>query len=143
MAEIARDRMPPQFAEIISKTKSPFAQAITDVISPINHFLGGKVLLVGDSLAGFRPHTVASTSQAAFDAMTLADYVAGKISFGDFVRETMQYGRLIQRRGAEMGERSQHGGDVPLGDHIRDRDLASTKREDEVYPDWTREDLRL
>jgi hypothetical protein len=54
--EIARTRMSPQFAEIIAKTKYPFVQAITDVISPKNSFMGGKVLLIGDALAGFRPH---------------------------------------------------------------------------------------
>lgn len=54
--EIARTRMSPQFAEIIAKTKYPFVQVITDVISLKNSFMGGKVLLIGDALAGFRPH---------------------------------------------------------------------------------------
>ena len=141
MKKVAHDRMPPQFAEVISKTTQPFAQAITDVISPINHFMDGKVLLIGDALAGFRPHTVASTSQAAFDVMTLADYVDGKASFKDFVTETMQFGRLIQKRGVDMGNRSQFGKGVPLEDHIHDRNVASTPHEKEVFPDWTREEL--
>ncbi|KAK6431568.1 hypothetical protein LTR95_012270 [Oleoguttula sp. CCFEE 5521] len=138
LTKVAEEKMPPQFAEIVSKTKQPFAQAITDVISPTNSFLDGKVLLIGDALAGFRPHTVASTSQAAYDAMVLADFVAGKKTHEEFVRETMQYGRLLQRRGVKMGTRSQYGVDVPLEDHIKDRNLASTKREEEVYPDWTK-----
>ena len=50
--QVARDRMPPQFAEVICKTKYPFAQAITDVISPKQSFMDGKVLLIGDALAG-------------------------------------------------------------------------------------------
>jgi len=136
--EVARNRLPPQFAEVICKTKYPFAQAITDVISPRNSFFDGKVLLIGDALAGFRPHTVASTSQAAFDAMVLADMVAGKITHDDFVQQTIQFARLIQDRGAKMGTRSQFGKHVPLEDHIADRNLASTKREDEVYPEWTK-----
>ena len=53
--QVARDRMPPQFAEVICKTKYPFAQAITDVISPKQSFLDGKVLLIGDALAGEPP----------------------------------------------------------------------------------------
>ena len=52
--QVARDRMPPQFAEVICKTKYPFAQAITDVISPKQSFMEGKVLLIGDALAGER-----------------------------------------------------------------------------------------
>jgi 2-polyprenyl-6-methoxyphenol hydroxylase-like FAD-dependent oxidoreductase len=53
--QVARDRMPPQFAEVICKTKHPFAQAITDVISSKQSFMDGKVLLIGDALAGEHP----------------------------------------------------------------------------------------
>ena len=137
MKQVASDRLPPQFAELIYKTKQPFVQAITDVISPRNSFLNGKVLLIGDALAGFRPHTVASTSQAAFNAMVLADMVAGKISLEGFIKETMQFARLTQDRGVKMGNRSQFGKDIPLDDHISDRNLASTPRQEEVYPKWT------
>lgn len=138
---VAKERLPPQFAEIIAKTKYPFVQAITDVISTQNSFMNGKVLLIGDAMAGFRPHTVASTSQAAFDAMVLTDYVRGKKSHDQFVRETMQFARLLQHRGVQMGERSQHSADAALEDHIFDRNVASTKREDEVYPDWVNKGL--
>ncbi len=47
---IARERLPPQFAEIVCKAKKPFVQAVTDVISPEHEFLGGKVVLIGDAL---------------------------------------------------------------------------------------------
>lgn len=141
LKKVAQDSMPPQFAEIITKTKQPFAQAITDVISSINSFMNGKVLLIGDALAGFRPHTVASTSQAAYDAMMLAEYADGKKSHDEFVKETMMFGRLVQKRGVEMGNRSQFGKDVSLVDHVHDRNVASTKREDEVYPEWTKDGL--
>ena len=136
--EVARTRMPPQFAEIIAKTKYPFVQAITDVISPENSFMDGRVLLIGDALAGFRPHTVASTSQAAYDAMVLADLVSGKITHDEYVQQTMQFARLLQDRGVKMGTRSQFSKDVPLKAHIADRNLASTPRQEEVYPEWTK-----
>jgi 2-polyprenyl-6-methoxyphenol hydroxylase-like FAD-dependent oxidoreductase len=135
---VARTRMPPQFAEIIAKTKFPFVQAITDVISPENSFMDGKAVLIGDALAGFRPHTVASTSQAAYNAMMVADLVSGKITRDDYVQETMQFARLLQHRGVKMGTRSQFGKDVPLKEHIADRNLASTPRQEEVYPKWTK-----
>jgi len=133
---VAQETLPPQFAEIISKTKKPFAQAITDVISPTNGFMDGKVLLIGDALAGFRPHTVASTSQAAHDAMVLADYVSGKIGREEFLNETMKFARLVQDRGVKMGKRSQFE-HLDLSEHIADRDRASVPREEEVYPSWT------
>jgi 2-polyprenyl-6-methoxyphenol hydroxylase-like FAD-dependent oxidoreductase len=132
---IARERLPPQFAEVVCKAKKPFAQAVTDVISPDHEFLGGKVVLIGDALAGFRPHTVASTSQATFDAMIYADYISGKVSREEWKRQTMGYARFIQKRGVDMGERSQHQ-TLPVEEYIRDRDVASTPRREEVYPDW-------
>jgi 2-polyprenyl-6-methoxyphenol hydroxylase-like FAD-dependent oxidoreductase len=69
----AIDRLPPQMAEMAQKAKEPFVQAITDVIAPKNLYMGDKVVLLGDALAGFRPHTVASTSQAAFNVMSLVN----------------------------------------------------------------------
>ncbi|KAK8058129.1 FAD/NAD(P)-binding domain-containing protein [Apiospora phragmitis] len=132
---IARERLPPQFAEIVCATQKPFVQAVTDVLSPANEFMGGKVVLIGDALAGFRPHTVASTSQAAFDAMILGDYIEGKVSREQWKRETLGFARFIQKRGVDMGNRSQFG-DLPLEEHIHDRNVASVPREKEVYPDW-------
>lgn len=132
---IARERLPPQFAEVVCKAQKPFVQAVTDVISPDHEFLGGKVVLIGDALAGFRPHTVASTSQAAFNAMIYADYVSGKIGREEWKRETIGYARYIQERGKQMGNRSQHQR-LGLEEYIHDRDVASTPRREEVYPDW-------
>ncbi|KAF2106870.1 hypothetical protein BDV96DRAFT_558400 [Lophiotrema nucula] len=133
--KIAREKLPPQFAEIVCGTKKPFAQAVTDVISPTNTFLDDRVILIGDSLAGFRPHTVASTSQAAYDAMALADMLSGKVAKREWKRQTMAYARTIQKRGVDMGQHSQWD-DLPLEAHIHDRNLASRPRQEEVWPEW-------
>ena len=131
-----RDRLPPQMSEMVEKTRQPFVQAITDVISPTNSFMDGKVVLVGDALAGFRPHTVASTSQAAFDVMMLADWLQGKMDHDEFVRRTMEFARLIQSRGKHIGNRSQFE-ELPLEDYIEDRNMMSIKRQDLEFPEWT------
>ncbi|KAJ4418261.1 hypothetical protein N0V82_005652 [Gnomoniopsis sp. IMI 355080] len=133
--QIAEKRLPPQFAEIVCKTQQPFVQAVTDCISPTNEYMDGKVILVGDALAGFRPHTVASTSQACFDAMILADYFDGNVSREEWKKQTLGFARYIQKRGVDMGTRSQFQ-ELPLEEHIHDRNVASTPREKEVYPDW-------
>lgn len=125
--EVARERLPPQFAEVVRATRKPFVQAITDVAGRENEFLGGKVVLIGDALAGFRPHTVASTSQAAYDAMILADMIEGKIGRDEWKRRTMEYARVVQARGVEMGNRSQFG-DLPVEEMIKDRNVASQPR---------------
>ncbi|KAI1293178.1 hypothetical protein F5Y03DRAFT_334444 [Xylaria venustula] len=133
--KLARERLPPQFAEVVCGTSKPFVQAVTDVLSPEHEYWGGKVVLIGDALAGFRPHTVASTSQAAFDAMIFADYIAGKVSREDWKKQTLGFARYIQKRGVDMGRHSQHM-DLPLEEHIRDRNIASTPRQEEIYPEW-------
>ncbi|KAF2849165.1 monooxygenase [Plenodomus tracheiphilus IPT5] len=113
--QIAKDVLPPQFAELVERTETPFIQAITDVIAPAAVLSGGRVLLVGDALAGFRPHTAASTNQAALDAMALANAVervvggGGKAALDVWEEEVVQYAVATQRAGVEMGQRSQFG----------------------------------
>ena len=107
--DYAKEILPPQFAELVTKTKQPFIQAIADVITPKNVFYEGKVLLIGDAVAGFRPHTAASTNQAAFDAQLLGQLMEGEMTIEEWERETMGYAKHMQRRGVEMGQRSQFG----------------------------------
>ena len=107
--QYAADILPPQFAEAVQKTGQPFIQAITDNISPENCLMDGKVLLVGDALAGFRPHTAASTGQAAHDALTLGDWMSGKIDRTAYNEQVMTYAQEVQRHGVMLGERSQFG----------------------------------
>lgn len=105
----AKKILPPQFAEIVCDTQQPFIQAITDVIATQNSFFDGKVLLIGDAVAGFRPHTAASTSQAAYDAQLLYDYMKGEMDREEWEKRTMEYARDMQAKGVQMGERSQFG----------------------------------
>jgi len=112
---LADDALPPQLAEIVRKTKVPFVQAITDVLPSDPVLCGGKVLLIGDALAGFRPHTASSTNQAALDAMALADFIGGDISLEIWEDKVMKYAKRVQEWGVEMGNRSQFGS-YPLAD---------------------------
>ncbi len=110
----ARETLPEQFTEIVTKTISPFVQAITDVAPPpsgtkISRLLSGKAALVGDALAGFRPHTAASTSQAAFDALLLEGVFKGQISWDEYEKEALSFAENWQKRGVMLGQRSQFG----------------------------------
>ncbi|KAF9695534.1 hypothetical protein EKO04_006454 [Ascochyta lentis] len=115
--EFASKVLPPQFAELVNKTQVPFIQAITDVVSPAAILPSdNRVLLIGDALAGFRPHTAASTNQAAMDAMELAkaiDKIIGGAD-GDEVLKSwedhvLEYARSMQKHGVDIGNRSQFG----------------------------------
>ena len=101
--------LPPQYAEAVSKTQQPFIQAITDVISPQNSFLDDKVLLVGDALAGFRPHTAASTGQAAFDALRMGELFGHGIDKRTYDKQVLDFAKMTQEKGVMLGERSQFG----------------------------------
>lgn len=136
----AEDRLPPQMAEMAQKAENPFVQCITDVLSPKNLYLGDKVVLVGDALAGFRPHTVASTSQAAFDVMSLVDWLDGKIERKQFVKQVMEYARDIQAKGVRIGNRSQFES-LSVKEYIDDRNMMSIPHKEIEFPEWTRGDL--
>jgi 2-polyprenyl-6-methoxyphenol hydroxylase-like FAD-dependent oxidoreductase len=102
----ARAVLPPQFADLVEGTDMPFIQAVTDVMATRNAFMGGKVLLVGDALAGFRPHTAASTSQAAYDAMVLGEAMGLEGGERDEkIGEMMRFARDVQGHGVRLGER--------------------------------------
>ncbi|KAK5233435.1 hypothetical protein LTR47_005528 [Exophiala xenobiotica] len=117
----AKEVLPPQFAEIVGKTRMPFVQAITDVQPPekgtkVGRLLNGKAVLVGDALAGFRPHTAASTSQAAFDALMLERVFKGETDWAEFEEQVLDFAWSWQRRGVMLGNRSQFG-HHPLADN--------------------------
>ncbi|KAE8848707.1 hypothetical protein HRS9122_02723 [Pyrenophora teres f. teres] len=113
--ETAKKILPPQFSELVNKTEVPFIQAITDVIAPSAMLDRGRVLLLGDALAGFRPHTAASTNQAALDAMKLASAIKRLLEGGgievleEWEDEVMEYAETMQKHGVEIGNRSQFG----------------------------------
>jgi len=107
--EYARQALPPQFADLVCETQEPFVQAITDSIADKNVFADDKVVAVGDAVAGFRPHTAASTTQAAYHALLLERVSKGEMSWDGWQDEVMSYARKMQRSGVEMGDRSQFG----------------------------------
>lgn len=67
----AENLLPLPFRQVVEATVQPFAQAIRDLAS--DHMVNGRVAIIGDSAAIPRPHTAASTSKAAANALALAD----------------------------------------------------------------------
>lgn len=110
----ATKALPPQFAELVNKAEHPFAQAITDVLSSQVSYFGGKVILIGDAVSGFRPHTAASTSQAALHAMLLDSVFRGEMGLEEWESTVLNYARTVSMHGINLGNRSQFG-HHPLG----------------------------
>ena len=132
--ERAKDQLPPQFGELVIKTTSPFVQAITDLPPPedvqVARLLNGKAILVGDALSGFRPHTAASTSQAAFHALLLEQAFGGQMTWDEYETEVLEFARSWQRRGVMLGQRSQFGEHPLSGDKVEMAPNEKVKREE-------------
>lgn len=93
----------PPFVELINKIDQPFITAISDTIAPRASFFDGKLLLVGDALALFRPHIAASTNQAALHCLLLAKALEGAMSFTEWERRVMDYARVTRLRSNTWG----------------------------------------
>ena len=91
--------LPPQFVELVPETATPFVQCITDVISPKADFMSGKLLLVGDAVAGFRPHTAASTDQAAYHGLLLEKVFGGELQIDKAQEGIMEYAQHMSEVG--------------------------------------------
>ena len=98
---LAGKLLAPCTAELVIKTKNTFIQAITDVISPTASFLGGRVLLVGDSLATFRPMSGLGTNQAARQALSLLEVLSGRLSIDEWERDALEYAQATRALGIE------------------------------------------
>lgn len=70
LRQLAGERLPSVFSQLVMATRAPFIQAIFDALSP--DFVHGRVALVGDAACTVRPHTASGTSKAAHDAVSLA-----------------------------------------------------------------------
>ncbi|CAF4243990.1 unnamed protein product, partial [Rotaria magnacalcarata] len=84
-----------------------------DVLATQAIHFDGRVVLAGDALAGFRPHTVASTSQAAFHASQLCEsmrswdeWVKKQSLYEDTVIEFARLGNKVEQ---QLGNVSQFG----------------------------------
>lgn len=72
--QAGREKLAPQFAEMLEKTAQPFLQPIYDVES--NQLAFGRIGLMGDAAFVARPHVGMGVTKAAQDAMSLVDSVA-------------------------------------------------------------------
>lgn len=74
MREAARQRLAPQFAEIVEKTAVPFLQPIVDFLPPpLAH---GRIALLGDAAGVARPHVGMGVAKAGDDAQALVKAIA-------------------------------------------------------------------
>jgi hypothetical protein len=116
--KVAAAILPPQISEVFQKIEAPFIQAITDSLATKSVFMDGRVLLVGDAVAGLRPHTTAGCSQAAMNALLLKKVFEknGEMSIAEWETTTLGWATFAQHMGVQMGNLSQFA-DHPLADN--------------------------
>ena len=102
----AQDLLPLPFRQVVEATAQPFAQAIRDLAS--DHMVLGRVLIVGDAAAIPRPHTAASTSKAAANALALADELQASpndvpAALARWEPPQVALGKYLRQQGSQIG----------------------------------------
>jgi 2-polyprenyl-6-methoxyphenol hydroxylase-like FAD-dependent oxidoreductase len=110
MREYADNVLAPPFQKLVAATTEPFVQAILDLGVPQMMF--GRVALVGDAAFISRPHTAASTSKAAANAIALADALVKHNhdvvnALKAWEPAQLAYGNQLLQYGQMLGDRSQ------------------------------------
>ncbi|MBX3650052.1 MAG: FAD binding domain-containing protein [Burkholderiales bacterium] len=106
MRDAAKDRLSPQFAEVVACTRQPFFQAIFDLESAQMHF--GRVALLGDAAFVARPHVGMGVSKAAGDAMALADLLQKTdnnpaAALPEYSAQRTRFGHAVIAHARELG----------------------------------------
>lgn len=105
--EEAKLLLPPGFRDVVQATPQPFAQAIRDLA--VDQMVSGRVILLGDAASIPRPHTAASTSKAAANAIALADELTASPddvdqALAQWEQPQVMYGKHLERQGVEAGD---------------------------------------
>jgi 2-polyprenyl-6-methoxyphenol hydroxylase-like FAD-dependent oxidoreductase len=102
--------LPPQFRQLVAATKEPFFQTIIDLSVPQMVF--GRVALVGDAAFVPRPHTAASTSKAAGNALALIEALVHvdhdvEAALKIWQPQQLEIGNYLRQHGKALGNSAQ------------------------------------
>lgn len=118
MRSYANKVLAPPFQKLVAATKEPFVQAILDLGVPQMAFGRDsvaehhRIALVGDAAFVPRPHTAASVSKGAANAIALADALVAQNhdvpeALNTWEPDQLRLGMHLWRAGQDLGERSQ------------------------------------
>lgn len=106
MRDTAQRLLAPAFAEVVTRTKQPFFQPISDLIS--DRLVFGRTVLLGDAAFVARPHVGMGVTKAASDAMALVDALREThddvaAALADYERIRVEAGCAVVERGRQLG----------------------------------------
>ncbi|KAK3297437.1 uncharacterized protein B0H64DRAFT_423581 [Chaetomium fimeti] len=98
-------QMPPHLAALVSATQpeAVFVTRVSDALCGRAVFCGGRVVLVGDALATFRPHFAVATEQAARHCLGLGRVWEGGLELERWEGEVTGYGRRMWMASRVLG----------------------------------------
>ncbi|MBE9168102.1 FAD-dependent monooxygenase [Pleurocapsales cyanobacterium LEGE 06147] len=110
MRDYAQKVLVEPFQKLIAATEEPFVQAILDLGVP--NMVFKRIALVGDAAFIPRPHTAASVSKAAANAIALADTLVDcdhnvLDALKTWELDQLALGMHLWKRGRDLGETSQ------------------------------------
>lgn len=110
MRQYADQVLAPPFQQLVAATKEPFVQAILDLGVPQMAF--DRMALVGDAAFIPRPHTAASVSKGAANAIALANALTDQNhnvpkALDAWESDQLRLGMHLWKAGQDLGERSQ------------------------------------
>ena len=103
----AEKLLPLPFRDVVEATKEPFAQAIRDLAS--DHMVAGRVVIIGYAAAIPRPHTAASASKAAANALALAEEFRASpndvsAALARWEPPQVALGKYLRQQGSQTGD---------------------------------------
>ncbi len=136
MRQAAREKLAPQFAEIVEKTAVPFLQPIHDVVSARLAF--ERVALLGDAAFVARPHVGMGVTKAADDAVALAACIAAGGATPQALRryeaERQPVGMVVAERARRLGAYLE--AQARQGGRALQRDAATVMHQTAVDPSF-------
>ena len=104
--------LPPAFRDLVRATPEPFVQAIQDLT--VESMVKDRVVLLGDAAFIPRPHTAASTSKAAANALMLGDALTGNrnidAALAAWQPHQLRLGYRLYEDGSSVGDHLLFGG---------------------------------
>ena len=89
--------------ELVGQITNPFVTAISDHEASRATFFDGRVLIVGDALALFRPHLALSTDQAARHCLLLEAVLSGNSTVREWEKQALQHAHVTQLKSSALG----------------------------------------
>jgi 2,6-dihydroxypyridine 3-monooxygenase len=119
MREDAVRLLAPAAAEVVTRTREPYIQAVWDLQTRTMAL--GRVALLGDAATAARPHAAAGTAKAAANAWALRDALASatdgiEAALKEWEVDQLDLSRQLVDRVVAMGARSQRDNTWTPGD---------------------------